>query len=459
MYNRRAFLKDIAIAAGAGLLAPLVSDRWLRAAEAARDKLKIIDIERYEIYLPYHDFNAKHLFRYHGYRIQANTILLVKTNLGLIGAGQSWSTYPVTDEQRTKYIGSSPFDWLGARSDLPLNMAMYDLMGKYLDVPAWKLIGEQVRDRIPVSAWTASFEPRMMAKEVKHAASLGYRWLKYHVDETQNVVEQTRAMQAAAPPGFKIHYDFNMNSDRESIEPVIDALKEFPIVGRIEDPISNSKPDDWRYFCEKYDIPMVAHHAPVDFIVSGAADGYMAGHAPIGHAIRIAGVAEHVGKPLMLQQGGLYINQAFLAHECSVFPAATMDQVNLAELWNDHIVNEQMPIKDGSIAVSDGPGLGVTLDVEKLKEIASVPRPKYEPFLVRVMYKDGPTIIARHNPAIDGHTDDMRFLTRLLGHADNLPGPKPGYMNDVRTEWWDDVDDPAFQKAWKATEERKYLVI
>lgn len=459
MYDRRTFVKNLAAGIGIGLVAPpIASSKSLLAATAARDKLKVTDIERYEVYLPYHAFNAQHLFRYHGYRIQANTVLLVKTNLGLVGAGQSWGVYEVTDEQRKKYIGSSPFDWLASRSDLPFNMAMYDLMGKYLDIPAWKLIGEQVRDRIPVSAWTASFAPELMAAEVKHAASLGYRWLKYHVDEVQNVVDQTRAMQAVAPPGFKIHYDFNMNSDRESIEPVLDALKSFPIVGRIEDPISNSQPADWRYFCEKYDIPMVAHHAPVDFIVNGAADGYMAGHAPIGHAIRIASIAEQVNRPLMLQQAGTYINQAFLAHEASVFPTATMDQVNLAELWNEHVVNEKMPIKNGSIAAPEGPGLGVTVNVEKLKHLAQTPRPKYKPFLVRIVYKSGTTIIARHNPDVPGHTDDMRFLKRLLGRDKGLPGPKPGYMNDVRTEWWDDLDDPAFQKAWKATETQKYVV-
>ena len=459
MDHRRVFLKSVAGAGAAFVASQVCRNRWLAAAERARDKIRITGIERYEIYLPFHDFNATDLFRYHGGQIQANTVLLVKTDVGLVGVGQSWGVYDVTDEQRRKYMGTSPFDWMSARSDLPFNMAMYDLMGKYLEIPAWKLIGEQVRDRIPVSAWTASFTPDRMAAEVRQAVSLGYQWLKYHVDETQNVVEQTRAMQAVAPADFRIHYDFNVNSDRESIEPVLDALREFPIVGRIEDPISTATPEDWEYFCDRYDFPIVAHHAPVDFIVNGQADGYMAGHTPIGHAIRVAGVAEQLNKPLMLQQAGIYINQAFQAHEAAVFPTATMDQVNLAELWNDHVVHEQMPIEAGRIAVPTGPGLGVTIDVEKLRHLASIPRPRYAPFLVRIEYSGGPVIIARHNPDIAGHTDDMRFLQRLLAQKRDLPGPKPGYMNDIRTEWWDDTDDPAWQQAWQATENRKYIVV
>lgn len=457
MHDRRTFLTQIASGVGIGLLAPQIgAAKWLSRAARTRDKLKITDIQRFELYLPYHDFNGQSLFRYHGSRIQATTVILVETNMGLVGAGESWGPYEVTEQHRKKYIGSSPFDWLGARSDLPFNMAMYDLMGKYLDIPAWKLIGEKVRDRIPVSAWTASFTPEMMAREVQQAASLGYKWLKYHIDEVQNVIDQTRAMQAVAPPGFKIHYDLNMNSHRQAIEPVLDALKEFPIVGRIEDPINSDRPDDWKILCKKYDWPMVAHHAPVDFIVQGAADGFMAGHAPIGQAMKIAAIAEQMQKPLMLQQAGSYINQAFLAHEAAVFPTATMDQVNLAELWKEHVTHEEMPITDGSIALPDGPGLGVTVDREKLKHLAQNPRPKYKPFLVKIMYKDGPTILARHNPDLSGHTDDMRYLKRLLGSP--IPGPTPAYNNAVRTEWWDDVDDPAFKKAWRATENRKYVL-
>ncbi len=457
MPNRREFLAALAGGAGLGLLTPgHLSAALLTGARRLRDQLKITGIDRYELYLPYHEFNGESLFRYHGYRIQATTVILLQTNVGLVGAGESWGVYDVTNEQRTKYIGSSPFDWIGARSDLPFNMAMYDLMGKFLDVPAWKLIGEKVRDRIPVAAWTVSQTPEMMAAEIEQAAALGYTWLKYHIDEVQNVVDQTRAMQQVAPSGFRVHYDFNMNRRREDIEPVLDALKAFPLVGRIEDPIDSDRPDDWRDFCDSYDWPIVAHHAPLEFIINGAADGYMAGHAPLGHAMQVAAVAEQMQKSLMLQQAGSYINQAFLAHEAAVFPTATMDHVNLAELWTEHVTNEAMPITNGSIDVPNGPGLGVTVDIDKLTHLAKAPRPQPKPFLVRIMYERGPTIVARHDPSLSGHTDDMRFLKRLLGEP--IPGPAPGYMNPVRTEWWSDPDDPAFQTAWKATENRKYIL-
>ena len=59
-----------------------------------------------------------------------------------------------------------------------MNMACYDLMGKHLGIPAWKLIGPKVRSWIPVAAWTVAQAPDAMAEEVRQAAARGYHWIK-----------------------------------------------------------------------------------------------------------------------------------------------------------------------------------------------------------------------------------------------------------------------------------------
>lgn len=454
--NRRTFVKETC-ALGAIAALPRRSNGWFEKARRHRDKIKITDIERFVFYLPYHSFNAKALFRYHGPNIQARTVFKVSTNLGIVGWGESWGVSDFTNQDRRRYVGTSPFDWLAAREDLPINMAAYDLMGKYLDVPAWKLIGPQVRTQIPVAAWTVSQVPEAMQREVQHAASLGYRWIKYHIDELQNVIEQTKAMQQVTPEGFQVHYDFNVNSTLSHVEPILRKLEEFPIVRRIEDPIRISETEGWRHLTETCKSEILVHHGPAEFMTRGLCDGSMAGHAPIGNAIRVAALAESAGLPFMLQQCGGFINQAFLAHEASVFRQATLDHVNLALHWNDHVCEQPMPVVDGMVAVPDKPGLGITVVEEKVRQAASAPRPKYEPFLVKIMYTNGPTIVARHLPHMAGHTDDLRILSRLLG--DEIPGPKPGYDNAVRTEMWDDLDDPLFRKIWKQTESERYVVL
>ena len=63
---------------------------------------------------------------------------------------------------------------------------------------------------VPVSAWFVASEVPRMAEAVQQYASEGHVWMKYHVSPFHNVLEQTAAMQAVAPEGFKVHYDFTM---------------------------------------------------------------------------------------------------------------------------------------------------------------------------------------------------------------------------------------------------------
>ena len=69
---------------------------------------------------------------------------MLKTNTGLEGLGESWGPAPPKGTY-AKYIGTDPFDWMGSPTDIAMNMAVYDLMGKHLGLPAWKLLGPRVR--------------------------------------------------------------------------------------------------------------------------------------------------------------------------------------------------------------------------------------------------------------------------------------------------------------------------
>ena len=66
----------------------------------------------------------------------------------IMGCGGTPSTRadpaPDAEPLREQYIDTSPFDWINGENRLALDMACYDLMGKKLGVPAWKLIGPQV---------------------------------------------------------------------------------------------------------------------------------------------------------------------------------------------------------------------------------------------------------------------------------------------------------------------------
>jgi len=437
---------------GTQLSTAITRRRFVRAAAPfvplaawAQARMKITAVEIHEILTPFHREHSDNLFRYHGLGVQLRTIYIVKTDAGLEGYGESWGPAPKPNPY-TRYVGSSPVDWIGSAADLPMNMAIYDLMGKYLGVPAWKLIGPKVRAWIPVGGWTASQPPEAMAEEVRNLSQRGYRWMKYHVDVLQNAVDQTEAMQKVAPRSFKIHYDFNGNSNVDAVYPVLRELERFPIVGRVEDPIASIDHAGYRTKRQKCRIPVLVHHAPADFfMVNHLCDGVMAGHAPVGYAMRIAALAETTNTPFMLQQCGGVINQAFLAQEAAVFKMATIEHVNLCHLWEDDVTVERMPVVGGSVEVSNKPGLGITLDREKLERYVKAPRPKQSRFLVRVRYAQGPTIYFRFDPDAPGA--NLRQL-----HPPHVPGPSPGYGNAVVSDFWAEEGSPAFEAMWKRTE-------
>jgi len=413
--------------------------------------MRITEIEGFDILPPFQDFNAVAINRYHGVGLQRRGILVVKTDNGLEGYGENWGGLPDVDALRAEYVGTDPFDWMGALVDLPMCMANYDLMGKYLGVPAWRLIGPKVRSWVPVSAWTVSQKPDDMAEEVRQAAQRGYHWIKYHLDEVQNVIEQTAAMQEVAPPGFKVHYDFNANLDFYTMCPIIQELERFPVAGRVEDVMAPGDEEGFRLLREKCKLPIIVHHGPAEFMVKNLCDGFMSGHSPVGMAAKLAAVAEMTRKPIMLQNAGGVINQAFLAHQAAVFKMATIDHVNLCHMWKDDVTIERMPVIGGSVEVPDGPGLGVTLDRDKLELYARTPEPDYGRFLVRLRYVDGLQIYLRHNPNLPGCTDNLRFHERL--HGFQVPTRVPSYNSPLVTDFWDESEDSSeFERIWQKTE-------
>ena len=163
MLNRRHVLKMLTPAvAGFAAGTPLWGQaRYLQQSPIRQPR--ITDIQVQEIVSPLHDYNARALFRSQS-DIPVRTVYVVRTDTGLEGYGEKWS--PKTPEDLSSYLDTTPFDWFGSTHSMPMSMALYDLMGKILGIPLWKLLGPQVRKWVPVAAWTVSQPPEAMAEEV-----------------------------------------------------------------------------------------------------------------------------------------------------------------------------------------------------------------------------------------------------------------------------------------------------
>ena len=93
------------------------------------------------------------------------TVFRVRTDNGLVGYGD-FRCQPPPDSVAAPLVGKSPFDFIGADLNPGLGAALYDVMGKHLDLPAHKLMGQQVRRRVSAAAWTKPVPPETLAQEV-----------------------------------------------------------------------------------------------------------------------------------------------------------------------------------------------------------------------------------------------------------------------------------------------------
>ena len=316
------------------------------------------------------------------YDLDQHVVVKVHTDNGLVGYGDYEDIPQLEPDEWEPLLGRNPFDFINNNFNMALGMALYDLMGKHLGIPAYKLMGQKVRSAVRVAAWTRPCPPDIFRAEVKRAAEQGYRVFKMHSDARYDLIEQTKAAESVAPPGFKLHWDFNHNRTLGTVLPIITELeRNHPIVGYIEDPLPWADIDGWRTLRRKTRLPLIMHVPQLGGlpeVMHGCADIYMAG-GQIGKTLLTGFAYGQANVPVLLQQSGNALMRALTLHQAAVLPTATAHIVVLDDQYEQDFVTTQLPVAEGFSFVPEGPGLGVEIDEDKLAEFAQAkPIPEYE---------------------------------------------------------------------------------
>ena len=397
--------------------------------------MKVTKIEVHPITLEYVDWIAYQLTHFYG--PITRTIYVVHTDNGLVGLGESGS--PESQEVIDGYIGTNPFDWVGDEISLGLGTAMYDLMGQYAGVPVYKLFGQKYRSWVPVGSWTVSTHPHLMAETVEQYAAQGYTWLKYHLSPFENVMDQTEAMQAVAPEGFKIHYDFTMHGTDDHMPELLAKLEEYPIAGCFEDPLPGEDIKGYIELRKRSRLPVVLHHFPMGAtyeVLMKPADIYMLGHSKIGDAIRRAGLFAADNSPFMLQNVGGTITRTMTTHMMAAFPTATFHFFADTETWQDDVVQERLEPINGFLRVPEKPGLGLTLDRDALERLENLKLPEQEEWIIKSQFKNGTKMYNIADPK------NSIFMVR----PDRSRLIPMSYDSPISTEYWDNDGTTAYRE-------------
>jgi L-alanine-DL-glutamate epimerase-like enolase superfamily enzyme len=404
--------------------------------------MKITEIEVHQITLAYEDWIAYQLNHYYG--PTRRNVYVVHTDNGLVGLGEGGGPEP--QEVIDQYIGTNPFEWMGDETSLALGTAMYDLMGKAAGVPVYKLLGQKYRSWVPVGSWTVSTHPKRMAEAVEQYAAQGYTWLKYHLSPFENVIDQTEAMQAVAPEGFKIHYDLTMGGTDDHTFAMCEKLAQYPIAGCFEDPLPSADIQGHIELRRRSRLPIVLHHSALGMsydVLMGAADAYMLGHARIGDAIRRAGLFAAGDIPFMLQNVGGNITRAMTTHMMAAFPTASFHFFGDAETWKDDVVQERLEPVNGFLRVPEKPGLGVTLDRDELARLENLKLPEQQRWIIKSQFKNGAKMYNIADPK------NSIFMVR----PDRSRQIPMSYDAPISTTYWDDDNTPEYREMFTRIEQ------
>ena len=373
---------------------------------------KIVDIRATTVTVPLHaplrHSNGAHWGRF------VRTLVEVETDDGLIGLGEMGgggeSAESAFRQLKTYLVGHNPFELEAMRFKIcnptaslynnrtqlhaALEFACLDIMGKFLNVPVYDLLGGKVRDNVGFASYlffrypnaqTGAGEVRTVdqlvaeAKALKASHGFTAHKLKGGVFHPDYELEAFRAMAHSVGPD-SVRYDPNAALSAE-------AAIRFGLA--IED-LNNDYFEDptWglngmRRVREKVRIPLATNTVVINFeqLATNVRDPavdvilldttFWGGIRP---CVKAAGVCETFQTGIAVHSSGeLGVQLATMLHLGAVVPnLAFKADAHYHHLVDDVIVGGLMPYQNGEIAVPTGPGLGVTLDRERVGRYAEL---------------------------------------------------------------------------------------
>ena len=227
--------------------------------------VRIVEVERIVVDVPFtprcQEWNAREVWQW-----RISEVIRVTTDApDVVGYGETILHYTwgrVSDEAIAKVKGRNPAEFLGDDSlGAGLQMALYDVVGKAMGVPAYRLLGlPRVREWCPISWWNIDMPPEAFAAEAQDALAAGYTSYKIKARPWWDVYEQVDTISRVTPPHFRLDLDWNnMLLNAGNAAPVLTELDKQERVAIYESPIMQRDVEGHRQLRQKTTRPIALH--------------------------------------------------------------------------------------------------------------------------------------------------------------------------------------------------------
>jgi muconate cycloisomerase len=266
-----------------------------------------------------------------------------------------------------------------------LEMALWDLLGKSAGMPLHALLGGAVRESVGTKFSVSGAEPEKAAEIAEWAVTSGFRAMKVKVG-FGDAMDDARiaAVRAAIGPDITLGIDANCAwTPRQAIQN-IQRLADRYGIAYAEQPVTQNGVQAMADVRAAVRIPLVADESvfttqdAAELLRNHAADilsVYVGKGGGIGTAIRIGHVAEAFSATCTIGSNlEMGIATAAQIHLGLAMPAVAPDVVGCdilsPFLYEGTVLSEDLPVVPGRAEAPTGPGLGVTLDLARLKRFS-----------------------------------------------------------------------------------------
>jgi galactonate dehydratase len=271
-----------------------------------------------------------------------------------------------------------------------IEMACWDIVGKALGQPVYKLLGGAVRDRIKAYAngwYTVERTPQEFHAAAKRVVEKGYRALKFDpfgagfyelaIEEKHRVIELVEAVRDAVGPDIEILLEMHGRFNPATAIELSRELERFK-PSWVEEPVPPDNLAALKKAAEKINIPVATGermHTRYDFrelFELQAADIIQPDITHFGGILetkKLAAWADSYYVLIAPHNVGGPISTAAALHlaACTVNFKIQEHFNDFADSWVKEVAPGNPEVVDGYFALPQGPGLGITFNEEFAK--------------------------------------------------------------------------------------------
>ena len=324
---------------------------------------------------------------YGSYPVLNYALIKVHSDEGIIGLGEASPDTEVTGETQASVIealraaaaflpGMDPFNIeeiinlclekipASPSAVAAIDMALYDLMGKHLDLPVYQLLGGKAREGIGLYPVIPLDEPQEMAANSLKFAQMGLTTMKVKLgtDPTEDL-RRLEAIRDAAGGGIKLRLDINQGwKDAPTTLEAIGSLKGFNIE-YIEQPVKDTDLEGLARVSAGTEIPIMA-----DESCHNAADVFKIACMKAADLINIK----------LMKCGGIYqACKALAVAEAAGLPCilGSMGESSIGSMAGVHLVTAKAALTAceaiGPLFINNDPAEGFLVDMTKFQALPS----------------------------------------------------------------------------------------